>query len=187
MPRAGEPLLRVPFLRLFGLLRTRPCPVPPQIETVGLGWCKVGSGEGVKAVADMLMYNQSIRRLDLRGNGLGNDGGLRGARGGGLGGPRGRVLAGVRAGWRLCPCQVWRAADASPCFCLLCEPLPASAGRRPTPMGYVVLPGRRHLVQPRLQGAHQREPAGAGAGVQRGGAPAAAAPRPCSRPAPALP
>jgi Ran GTPase-activating protein (RanGAP) involved in mRNA processing and transport len=39
-----------------------------------MGWCKVGSGEGVQAVADMLMYNQTLRRLDLRGNGLGNDG-----------------------------------------------------------------------------------------------------------------
>lgn len=39
-----------------------------------MGWCKVGGGDGAKAVADMLMYNGSIRRLDLRGNGFGNDG-----------------------------------------------------------------------------------------------------------------
>lgn len=41
---------------------------------MGLGWCKVGGGDGAKAVADMLMYNTSIRRLDLRGNGFGNNG-----------------------------------------------------------------------------------------------------------------
>lgn len=41
-----------------------------------MGWCKVGAGDGAKAVADMLMYNGSMRRLDLRGNGFGNDGAL---------------------------------------------------------------------------------------------------------------
>ena len=56
-------------------------PACPQVETLGLGWCKVGNGPGVKAVADMLMYNQTIRRLDLRGNGLGNDGARAGRRG----------------------------------------------------------------------------------------------------------
>jgi hypothetical protein len=56
-------------------------PASPQVETLGLGWCKVGNGPGVKAVADMLMYNQTIRRLDLRGNGLGNDGARAGRRG----------------------------------------------------------------------------------------------------------
>ncbi|KAL4856961.1 DIS3-like exonuclease 2 [Chlorella vulgaris] len=47
-----------------------------KLEVLGMGWCKVGNGDGVKAVADMLMYNQTIRRLDLRGNGLGNDGAI---------------------------------------------------------------------------------------------------------------
>lgn len=30
-------------------------PLPLQVETVGMGWCKIGAGEGAKAVADMLM------------------------------------------------------------------------------------------------------------------------------------
>lgn len=59
LPRRSAPAARLP---------------PLQLEVLGMGWCKVGNGDGVKAVADMLMYNQTIRRLDLRGNGLGNDG-----------------------------------------------------------------------------------------------------------------
>lgn len=45
-----------------------------QIETLKVGWCKIGGAEGAKAVADLLMFNTSLQRLDLRGNGLGNDG-----------------------------------------------------------------------------------------------------------------
>ncbi len=39
-----------------------------------MGWCHVGADAGAKAVADLLMFNNSIAVLDLRGNGLGNAG-----------------------------------------------------------------------------------------------------------------
>lgn len=45
-----------------------------QIETLKVGWCKIGGADGAKAVADLLMFNTSLQLLDLRGNGLGNDG-----------------------------------------------------------------------------------------------------------------
>jgi hypothetical protein len=35
---------------------------------------QVGGGEGARAVSDLLMYNTRLVSLDLRGNGLGNDG-----------------------------------------------------------------------------------------------------------------
>ena len=44
------------------------------METLKLGWCKIGAGEGAKAVADLIMFNTTLRTLDLRGNGFGNDG-----------------------------------------------------------------------------------------------------------------
>jgi Ran GTPase-activating protein (RanGAP) involved in mRNA processing and transport len=44
------------------------------VETLKLGWCHVGSGDGAKAVADLLMFNSTLVTLDLRGNGLGNAG-----------------------------------------------------------------------------------------------------------------
>ncbi len=34
----------------------------------------MGGGEGARAVSDLLMYNTRLGSLDLRGNGLGNDG-----------------------------------------------------------------------------------------------------------------
>ena len=46
----------------------------PQIETLKLGWCKIGGNDGAKSIADLLMFNQSLVTLDLRGNGLGNSG-----------------------------------------------------------------------------------------------------------------
>ena len=49
---------------------------PLQVETLKLGWCKVGGGDGAKALADLLMYNTSLRLVDLRGNAFGNDGAL---------------------------------------------------------------------------------------------------------------
>jgi hypothetical protein len=39
-----------------------------------MGWCKVGGGEGAKALADLVMFNTTLRTLDLRGNSLGDDG-----------------------------------------------------------------------------------------------------------------
>jgi len=34
------------------------------VETLKLGWCKIGSDKGAKAIADLLMYNQSLVRDD---------------------------------------------------------------------------------------------------------------------------
>ncbi len=48
--------------------------MPLQVETLKMGWCKIGGGEGAKAVADLVMFNTTLRTLDLRGNGFGNDG-----------------------------------------------------------------------------------------------------------------
>ncbi|KAF8055831.1 EGY2 [Scenedesmus sp. PABB004] len=47
-----------------------------KLETLKLGWCKVGGGEGARALADLLMFNTTLTQLDLRGNGLGNDGAI---------------------------------------------------------------------------------------------------------------
>ena len=41
-----------------------------QVETLKMGWCNVGSDDGAKAVADLLMFNTTIATLDLRGNKL---------------------------------------------------------------------------------------------------------------------
>ncbi len=45
-----------------------------QIETLKLGWCKIGGEKGAQAVADLLLFNQTLVTLDVRGNGLGNAG-----------------------------------------------------------------------------------------------------------------
>jgi hypothetical protein len=34
-----------------------------KLETLKLGWCKVGGGEGAKALADLLMYNKSLMHV----------------------------------------------------------------------------------------------------------------------------
>lgn len=39
-----------------------------------MGWCNVGPDDGAKAVADLLMFNSTVKTLDLRGNGLGDAG-----------------------------------------------------------------------------------------------------------------
>lgn len=31
-----------------------------KLETLKLGWCKVGGGEGARALADLLMFNKSL-------------------------------------------------------------------------------------------------------------------------------
>lgn len=51
------------------------------VETVKLGWCKIGGAEGAKALSNLLMFNQSIKTLDIRGNALGNDGAIHMSRG----------------------------------------------------------------------------------------------------------
>lgn len=48
---------------------------PAQLESLKLGWCKLGP-EGARAISDLLMFNSSLRSLDLRGNELGNDGAI---------------------------------------------------------------------------------------------------------------
>ena len=45
-----------------------------QVETLKMGWCNVGPDDGAKAVADLLMFNSTVKTLDLRGNGLGDAG-----------------------------------------------------------------------------------------------------------------
>lgn len=39
-----------------------------------MAWCQVGDRDGAKAVADLVMFNTSLRVLDLRGNKFGNNG-----------------------------------------------------------------------------------------------------------------
>jgi NLR family CARD domain-containing protein 3 len=51
------------------------------VETVKLGWCKIGGADGAKALSNLLMFNQSIKTLDIRGNALGNDGAIHMSRG----------------------------------------------------------------------------------------------------------
>lgn len=33
-----------------------------KLEVLKLGWCKVGGGEGARAIADLLMYNKTLRQ-----------------------------------------------------------------------------------------------------------------------------
>lgn len=51
-----------------------------QVETLRLGWCKLGSGDGAAAVADLLLFNASLVTVDLRGNGFGDSGAIHIAR-----------------------------------------------------------------------------------------------------------
>ena len=45
-----------------------------QVETLRLSWCKLGSGEGAKSVADLLLFNTTLSMVDLRGNNFGDPG-----------------------------------------------------------------------------------------------------------------
>lgn len=38
------------------------------MATLKIGWCKIGEAEGAKALADLLMFNQTLSTVDLRGN-----------------------------------------------------------------------------------------------------------------------
>ncbi len=40
------------------------------MDTLKIGWCKIGDGDGAKALADLLMFNQTLSTVDLRGNTL---------------------------------------------------------------------------------------------------------------------
>ena len=44
------------------------------LDALKLGWCKLGDGEGAKAMADLLMFNTTLSQLDLRGNNFGDAG-----------------------------------------------------------------------------------------------------------------
>lgn len=39
-----------------------------QVDTLKVGWCKIGEADGAKALADLLMFNQTLSTVDLRGN-----------------------------------------------------------------------------------------------------------------------
>lgn len=49
-----------------------------KLEVLKLGWCKVGGGEGAKAMADLLMYNKTLRQVGGRFFGGGGGGGVKG-------------------------------------------------------------------------------------------------------------
>lgn len=49
---------------------------PVQLDALKLGWCKIASGEGARAVSELLLFNSTLTSLDLRGNSLGNDGAI---------------------------------------------------------------------------------------------------------------
>jgi hypothetical protein len=38
------------------------------VDTLKVGWCKIGEADGAKALADLLMFNQTLSTVDLRGN-----------------------------------------------------------------------------------------------------------------------
>lgn len=38
-----------------------------KLETLKLGWCKVGGGEGARALADLLMFNKSLIQVGEAG------------------------------------------------------------------------------------------------------------------------
>ena len=41
-----------------------------------MGWCKLGKTDGAAAVADLIMFNMTLRSLDVRGNGFENNGAI---------------------------------------------------------------------------------------------------------------
>ena len=41
-----------------------------------MGWCKIGKTDGAAAVADLIMFNTTLRSLDVRGNGFENNGAI---------------------------------------------------------------------------------------------------------------
>ena len=47
-----------------------------QVETLKMGWCKLGKTDGAAAAADLIMFNTSLHTLDLRGNGFENNGAI---------------------------------------------------------------------------------------------------------------
>ena len=41
-----------------------------QVDTLKIGWCNIEDGDGAKALADLLMFNQTLATVDARGNKL---------------------------------------------------------------------------------------------------------------------
>lgn len=50
------------------------------METLRLSWCKIGSGDGAKSIADLLLFNTTLTAVDLRGNNFGDPGAFQLAR-----------------------------------------------------------------------------------------------------------
>ncbi|GLI67888.1 hypothetical protein VaNZ11_012165 [Volvox africanus] len=48
----------------------------PKLSTLKMGWCKVAGGDGARALSDLLLLNNTLSHVDLRGNALGNDGAI---------------------------------------------------------------------------------------------------------------
>lgn len=40
------------------------------MDTLKIGWCNIEDGDGAKALADLLMFNQTLATVDMRGNKL---------------------------------------------------------------------------------------------------------------------
>lgn len=47
-----------------------------QVESLKMGWCKLGKVEGAAAVADLVMFNTTLHSLDVRGNGFEDNGAI---------------------------------------------------------------------------------------------------------------
>lgn len=41
-----------------------------------MGWCKLGKTDGPAAVADLIMFNNTLHSLDVRGNGFEDNGAI---------------------------------------------------------------------------------------------------------------
>ena len=47
-----------------------------QVESLKMGWCKLGKVEGAAAVSDLVMFNNTLHSLDVRGNGFEDNGAI---------------------------------------------------------------------------------------------------------------
>ncbi len=56
--------------------RLQPLAPTVQIDVLRMGWCKIGGEKGAAAVAELLLFNDSLTTVDIRGNQLGNSGAM---------------------------------------------------------------------------------------------------------------